>query len=124
MLFAFSTAVETNAARTAATEAQRTDVALSAIASSHFGHTTLSSESGVVAKAIYARDGKWCYVVANGAPRGAHVVMHQGAATRDMGALSSGTPATLFVQNPGHADQITLVAGNRVVAHGTPSYGG
>jgi anti-sigma factor RsiW len=122
VLFAFTTAYEGNAARTAGAEMQRTDVALSAIASSHFGHTTLTSEQGVIAKAIYARDGAWCYVVASGAPRGAHVVLHRGAAAHDMGAMDPGAPSTLFVKNPGQGDEITVVAGDRVIAHGRPAY--
>ena len=51
----------------------RTDLALNAIASSHFGHTTLTSHPGVVAKAHLLARRRWCYVIANGAPRGAHV---------------------------------------------------
>ena len=122
VVFAATTALEGNAAHAASAQLQRTDTALVAIASSHFGHTTLTSQPGIVAKAIYSHDGTWCYVVANGAPRGAHVVMHRGTAVRDMGALDSGAPATLFVHNPGHADEITIVADNHVVAHGVPAY--
>jgi hypothetical protein len=122
VLFAFTTAYEGNAARGASAQVQRTDVALLAIASSHFGHTTLTTENGVIAKAIYARDGSWCYVVAEGAPRGSHVVMHRGSVTRDMGALDPGAPATLFVHDPGRADEITVVADGHVVAHGKPAF--
>ena len=122
VLFAFTTAYEGSAAHAASAQMQRTDVALTALASSHFGHTTLTSEPGVIAKAIYARDGAWCYVVASGAPRGAHVMMRRGATARDMGALDPGAPATLFVKNPGKGDEIGIVAGDRVVAHGRPAY--
>ena len=75
-----------------------------------------------MAKAIYARDGAWCYVVATGAPRGAHVIVHRGATARDLGALDAGAPATLFVRDPGRPDSIELVAGGRAVAHGKPAF--
>ena len=109
-------------AHAASSQLARTDGALVAIAGSHFGHTTLTSDPGTVAKALYARDGAWCYVLVSGAPRGAHVVMHQGSAAREMGALSGRTPATLFVRDAGRADEIDVVADGHVVAHGVPAY--
>jgi hypothetical protein len=122
VVFAATTAFEGIAAHTASSQLERTDVALTAIAGSHFGHTTLSSDPGVVAKALYARDGAWCYVVASGVPRGAHLVMHRGSATRDLGALEPGAPATLFVHGAGRVDEFAVVSGDRVVAHGVPAY--
>jgi hypothetical protein len=122
VVFAVATAFEANTAHTATSELNRTDGALVAIASSHFGHTTLTSDPGVVAKAIYARDGAWCYVIVTGAPRGAHVVMYRGATSRDMGELDGARPATLFVHNPGRPDRITVVADDHVVAHGMPVF--
>ena len=122
VVFAMTTAFEANTAHTATSDLNRTDGALVAIASSHFGHTTLTSDPGVVAKAIYARDGAWCYVIVTGAPRGAHVVMYRGATSRDMGELDGARPATLFVRNPGRPDRITVVADDRVVARGMPVF--
>jgi hypothetical protein len=124
VVFAATTVVQGSSSYAAHAELQRTDVALSAIASSHFAHTTLTSDPGVVAKALYSRDGAWCYVVTTGAPRGAHVVMLRGGVAHDMGTLEAGAPATatLFVRKPGRADEITVVADNRVVAHGAPVY--
>jgi energy-converting hydrogenase Eha subunit A len=122
VVFAATTAFEANAARTANAQIARTDGALGAIASSHFSHTTLTSEPGVVVKALYARDGAWCYVLATGAPADAHVVIYHGTTARDMGALGSGQPATLFLRDPGRPDRITVVAGARVVARGTPVF--
>ncbi len=122
VVFAATTALQSASVHTASAQLARTDTALGAIASSHFGHTTLTAQPGVVAKALYARDGAWVYVVANDAPRGAHVVLRSGAASRDLGALDGGTPATLFVRAPGRADEISVVAGDRVVAHGAPAY--
>ncbi|HEY0396582.1 MAG TPA: zf-HC2 domain-containing protein [Candidatus Elarobacter sp.] len=122
VVFASTTAWASFAAQSASGRLASTDVALSAIASSHFGHTTLISDPGVTAKALYARDGAWCYVVATGAPPGAHVVMHRGATARDAGALQPGAPATLFVRDPGRPDLITVVADGRVVARGKPAF--
>ncbi|HEV2644573.1 MAG TPA: hypothetical protein VGT98_17805 [Candidatus Elarobacter sp.] len=122
VVFASSTAFEGVYAHTASAQLARTDTALGAIASSHFEHTTLTSESGVVAKAIYARDGAWCYVVVTNAAPGAHVVVHRGAEARDLGALDAGTPATLFTRGLGRADGIDVVADGHVVAHGAPVY--
>jgi hypothetical protein len=122
VVFAATSALEGYSAHAASSQIARNDVALAAIATSHFGHTTMTADPGVVAKAIYARDGSWCYVVATGAPRGAHVVVRRGSATRDAGALDAATPATLFVREPGRADEITVVAGERVIAHGVPAY--
>jgi hypothetical protein len=122
VVFAATTAFEGISAHTAASKAARTDVALAAIASSHFGHTTLASEPGVVAKVLYARDGAWYYVVASGAPRNAHVMLRRGATARDIGTLDAGNPATLFVRGAGRGDDVGIVAGNRLVAHGAPAF--
>ncbi len=121
--FAASTAYEGIAAHNASAQLTRTGVALGAIASSHFGHTTMTTDdSSVVVKALYARDGAWLYIVAEHAPPGAHVTVRNGAKARDLGALDAGTPATLFVRSPGRADEVSLTAGDRLVAHGKPAY--
>ncbi len=109
-------------AHTAGAQLATTNVALSALAASHFSHTTLTSQPGVVAKAIYARDGAWCYVVVNGAPSGTHVVLRRGTQTIDEGALHAGTPSTLFIQHPGKSDAIALVANSATIAQGKPIY--
>jgi hypothetical protein len=135
VVFAATTAFASSTAHTASDQLARTDAALGAIASSHFSHTTLTpGRTGVVAKALYARDGAWLYVVAENAPRGAHVVLRSGTARRDIGALGGGTPATLFARATGRADEISIIDGNdasatdpmpanqSVVAHGVPAY--
>jgi hypothetical protein len=116
-------------AQSASAELARTDVALTAIASSHFGHSTLTSEPGVIAKALYARDGAWCYVVVSGAPRGAHVLLSEpvGGPHRqvkhDAGALDAGAPATLFVRNPGRVSEIAVVgADGHTIAYARPAF--
>ncbi|MEA2688292.1 MAG: hypothetical protein QOD51_899 [Candidatus Eremiobacteraeota bacterium] len=147
VVFAATAAFEGMSAHGASSQLARTDVALNAIAGSHFGHTTLTSVPGVVAKALYARDGSWLYVVATGAPRGAHVVLrrsmhvtpkgthvtpdagataHPDAAVVDVGVLESGEPATLFVRDVGRAGDIAIVPNGQAVAHavahGVPAY--
>ena len=122
LVFAATTAIEGSAARTATTQLATTDTALLAIAASHFGHTTLTTNSGVVAKAIYARDGAWCYLVVDHAPPGSHVVANRSGVARDLGALSNRAPATLFVRGAGKVERVEIVAGNQIVAHGVPVY--
>ena len=133
VVFAATAAFEGTTAHTASTQLARTDAALGAIASSHFGHTTLTAESGVIAKVLYARDGSWLYVVAENAPPGARVVVRNGAATHDLGELGAGAPATLFVRAPGRVDEIKIVPADHdmemalkgvdlTIAHGVPAY--
>lgn len=135
VVFAATTAFQSVSAHTASAQLARTDAALGAIASSHFGHTTLTSSSGVVAKVLYARDGTWIYVVAENAPRDAHVKLRSGSAVRDLGALDSGAPATLFARSSERADEIgiSIVAADgstgagsnrheQTIARGAPVY--
>jgi hypothetical protein len=49
-------------------------------------------------------------------------MVRRGTATRDAGTLDAGEPATLFTRALGRADEISVVADGRVVAHGTPVY--
>ncbi len=122
VVFAATTALEVGFVHGESDRVQRTDVALTALASTHFAHTTLTSRPGLTVKAIYSRDGAWVYVVASGAPAGAHVVLRQGAAQRDLGALDDGAPATLFIHEPGRGDEYDIVAGGNIIAHGKPMY--
>jgi hypothetical protein len=122
VVFAATAGFEGYTAHASATQLARTDIALSAIASSHFGHTTMISDPGVVAKVLYSRNGAWCYVMVSGAPRGAHVRLGSGAAARDAGTLDDGAPATLFVRDPGRPGHVEVVAGDRVLASGNPVY--
>jgi hypothetical protein len=108
LVFAASTAFESVYVHNASAQLARTDTALGAIASSHFGHTTLTSNSTMIAKVLYARDGTWIYVVAENAPRDAHVRLRNGSTIRDLGVLDAGAPATLFARSPGRADEIEI----------------
>jgi hypothetical protein len=120
IVFAATTSFASVSAHSASAQLARTDAALGAIASSHFGHTTLTSHTTIIAKVLYARDGTWVYVVAENAPRGAHVKLRSGSAVRDLGALDSGVPATLFARSPGRADEIEISV---VVAYGSTEAG-
>ena len=122
LVFAATAALEGVASHAASARQAATDTALIAIAGSHFNHVTLSSERGVVAKALYARDGAWCYVVAQGVAPGAHVVLRTGTSSHDYGALDGAAPATVFVRAPGRVGEIDVVAAGRVVARGVPAY--
>jgi hypothetical protein len=122
VVFAATAVLEGNLVHVASNRVQRTDVALTALASTHFAHTTLTSRPGVIAKAIYSRDGAWAYIVATGAPAGAHVVLQQGATQRDLGQLDDGAPATLFIHQPGRGDEYDIIAGATIIAHGKPIY--
>lgn len=122
VVFAATAALEGGLVHRDSERVQHTDLALTAMASTHFAHTTLTAGPGVVAKYIYSRDGSWGYSVASGGPAGAHLVLREGAAQRDLGPLDNGTPATLFVRQPGRADEVDLVAGTTIIAHGKPMY--
>jgi anti-sigma factor RsiW len=122
LVFAAAAVIEGFVAHAASARLAMNDDALIALAGAHFNHVTLTGERGVVAKALYARDGAWCYVVARGAPRNAHVVLRSGAATRDAGPLEGGDPATAFVRAPGRVGEIDVVADGRTVARAAPAY--
>jgi hypothetical protein len=92
------------------------------MAGAHFNHVTLAGRPGVIAKAIYARDGAWCYIVADGVPSGAHVVLTESGASHDLGVLEGQHPATLFVRAPGRAAEFAIVADGSVEARGIPQY--
>jgi len=123
VVFAVTAGVEGIAAHSASAELARNGAALSAMAASHFGHTTMTAtQPGVIAKAIYARDGTWCYVVVDGAPRGSHVLLRHGGREVDAGALEGAAPATLFTAAAGKPTGVAVVAGARTIARGTPVY--
>ncbi len=120
---AVTAAFEGAAAHAAAAKLVATDTALLAMVGSHFEHISLTAgTSGTVAKAIYARDGAWYYVVVSNAPPNAHVRVGTGGSQRDLGALTPGTPATLFVRGVGRVATIDVDAGATNVAHGEPKY--
>jgi hypothetical protein len=118
MVFASTTAFEAMASHAAASRLAHADIALNDIATSHFGHNTLTSDSGIVARALYAPNGTWCYVIAANAPQGAHVSIRHGQQTIDGGLMHSGALSTLLIPDPGKPDEIDIVVGDHVVARG------
>jgi hypothetical protein len=122
VVFAVAAAFEGFTAHNVSTQLAATDTALVALAGSHFNHVSLASTAGVTAKAIYARDGAWYYVVAENAGPGARVVVRKGNTLQDAGRLSAATPGTLFVRNPGRVQEFRIVSGDRVVASAVPAY--
>ena len=123
LVFAATSVIEGVGERSASAQLARTDVALAAVASSHFAHVTLASAPAVSAKALYARDGAWCYIIASGVPAGSRVVVRRGGRTGELGVLSGAAPATLFTRRPGHVDDVAIVdVHGTVLAHGAPSY--
>jgi hypothetical protein len=108
--------------RAAESQLARTDTALIAMANAHFLHVTLAGRPGVIAKAIYARDGAWCYIVADGVPAGAHVLVTRGGVSRDLGVLEGARPATLFVRGTGRIGEFSIVADGVTEASGVPTY--
>jgi hypothetical protein len=122
LVFAATAAFEGSAARTNSAQLATTNTALAALASSHFAHTTLVGKQHQIAKAIYARDGSWYYVIAEHVPAGSHVIVYHGDTYRDLGALSSDEPATLFVRGEGRVTRIGIGAPDGVFAQGIPAY--
>ncbi|MGD1065821.1 MAG: hypothetical protein ABR975_03305 [Vulcanimicrobiaceae bacterium] len=108
--------------RAAESQLASTDTALIAMANAHFLHVTLAGRPGVIAKAIYARDGAWCYVLADGVPAGAHVLVTTNGVRRDLGVLEGARPATLFVRGTGRVGEFSIVAGGVTEASGVPTY--
>lgn len=122
VVFAVTTGIEGAALHGTVQQSARTDVALAHVAASHFNHTTLSSPAGTAVKVLYARDGAWLYVIAEGLGIGVHAVVRQAGVDRDLGPLGPGNPATLFITAPGRVSDVALVADGHTVAHGTPAY--
>jgi anti-sigma factor RsiW len=119
-------AIEGIAAHGASVRLAQRDTALIALAGSHFQHVSLTPTMprarGIVAKAIYARDGAWYYVIAENAGPNAHVAVRTPDGLHDAGALAPTSPATLFVRNPGRVQEFEIVSNGTVIARATPTY--
>ncbi|HTJ25155.1 MAG TPA: hypothetical protein VMA36_03230 [Candidatus Limnocylindria bacterium] len=126
VVFAVAAAIEGMAAHGASTQLAQHDAALLALAGSHFEHVSLTPVAplrpAIVAKAIYARDGAWYYMVAENAGPNAHVVVRTQDGLHDAGALGPTSPATLFVRNPGRVQEFQIVSGGNVIARAVPTY--
>ncbi|MBV8601855.1 MAG: zf-HC2 domain-containing protein [Candidatus Eremiobacteraeota bacterium] len=96
------------------------DAALSTIATSHFRHETLTPRrpGAPIAKALYAADGTWLYVIVDATDCRCRVVIKNNSGERDLGAPHAGSKAsTLFERGQGSPQTVALVDGaGRVVA--------
>ena len=93
------------------TRTQTTDVALSALVLSHFGHVPfVKVQSGAPdAKLIYGRKREWLYAVVHGS-LALHVGLQRGATITDVGPLvASGANAVRFVAAPPAFDTVVLL---------------
>jgi hypothetical protein len=99
---------------------------LATIASSHFEHVsfTANAPAAPVAKAIYARDGSWLFVVVDSASCGCRVVARAAGSDRDLGPPQvRGGTATLFVRGVPRPSSLALDdASGRALATATLVY--
>ncbi len=107
-------------------QAARDSAILATIASSHFNHAgfTARDPSAPVAKALYARDGAWLYVVVDSAACDCRVVARSAAGERDLGKPEvRGRTATLFVRDSPRPFALELVdAAGRAISGATLVY--
>ncbi|MGH7708511.1 MAG: anti-sigma factor family protein [Vulcanimicrobiaceae bacterium] len=90
----------------------RNDLVFATMANAHFRHASFIGRGApeLVAKAIYAPDGAWVYVIVDQADCACHVVARTAAGARDLGRLhSEGRTATLFVQAAAKPPMLALV---------------
>ncbi|HTV75096.1 MAG TPA: hypothetical protein VME66_15500 [Candidatus Acidoferrales bacterium] len=96
------------------------DAILATLVHSHFDHVNLTIAQpapGFGAKAIYARDGSWMYLIVDHAPLSLHVVVQSAAGRQDLGAITpTNGVATLFVRPAQRITGIELLAGGAPAA--------
>jgi hypothetical protein len=89
----------------------RNDLALGAMTRSHLRHASFVAlgQDAPPAKALYAPDGSWLYVVVDRPHCACRVVVRTGAAQRDLGEPQANeTTATLYAPHPGPIRSIAL----------------
>jgi hypothetical protein len=89
----------------------RNDLALGAITRSHIRHSSFVAltQDAPPAKALYAPDGAWLYVIIDRPHCACRVVVRTGTAERDLGEPQANrTTATLYVPRPGPIRSIAL----------------
>lgn len=95
------------------------DRAFSAIAASHFAHTTLTkiAPDAPTAKVLWGKNPQWLYVIVDSPTCTCDVVAQTAAGERDLGAPESrGATATLFVDSLPGVTSVELRNGARVIA--------
>ncbi|HEY0797954.1 MAG TPA: zf-HC2 domain-containing protein, partial [Candidatus Baltobacteraceae bacterium] len=103
------------------------DVILATLVHSHFEHvnlTTSDPSSAFGAKALYARDGSWMYLILDHAPPSLHVLATEDASVHDLGEPArSGDVATLFVRPSARITNLDLDLNGVQLATGRLVYG-
>ncbi len=87
---------------------------LATIATSHFKHASFTARQSdaPIAKVLYARDGRWFYVIVDSASCDCRLVAHSATARRDLGPLDiHGGTATRFVRDFPRPTSLELVRG-------------
>jgi hypothetical protein len=108
------------------TALQSQDIILAQLVHSHFNHVSLTTsfpELGFGAKALYARDGSWVYLIVDHAPASLHVVATSAKGVQDLGepAGANGV-ATLFLRPADRLTQLDLVVNGKPAATGRLVY--
>jgi anti-sigma factor RsiW len=95
------------------------DAVLATLVHSHFDHVNLTIAQpapGFGAKAIYARNGNWMYLLVDHPPASVHVIVTSADGAEDLGALTpTNDVATLFLRPAHRITSIELITG------GTPA---
>jgi len=89
---------------------------LATIATSHFKHASFTARetAAPIAKVLYARDGRWFYVIVDSATCNCRLVARSATAQRDLGSLDvHGSTATRFVTDFPRPTSLELVHGLR-----------
>jgi hypothetical protein len=107
-------------------QAARDGAVLATIAASHFEHVSFTARTAgaPIAKAIYARDGTWVYVVIDSATCACRVVARSAGGERELGTPDvRGTTAALFARGGPRPSWLALEdASDRVMADATLAY--
>jgi hypothetical protein len=102
------------------------DLILGTIVHSHFNHVSLTvstSISGFGAKALYARDGTWVYLIVDHAPAALHVLATGASGVHDLGEpVQSNGVATLFWHPAERITNLELTVNGAPAATGTLVY--
>lgn len=122
-MFALAFLGQTYRAQTLATSVAATSTALQFVAASHFFHADFTPTGApLTAKAIYARDGAWLYVVI-ASPEVYRVAREDGTHHSDLGTtLRGGESSSLFVKLSGRPKSLVLLRGTDVAARVTLAY--
>lgn len=122
-LFALAFLGQTYRAQTLATSVAATSTALQFVAASHFFHADFTPTGApLTAKAIYARDGAWLYVVV-ASPDIYRVASEEGPQHSELGTtLRVGESSSLFVKLRGRPKSLVLLRGVAVAARVALAY--